>query len=84
MSMAALGIQALKKLTRPVKRAISSLFSGRRVCTDCFGMFVIGLQARTGDVKAEEVEVLLVEPAEDLPQVLAVLALVNRADQNVI
>ena len=61
MSMAALGIQALKKLTRPVKRAISSLFSGRRVCTDCFGMFVIGPQTRTGDVEAEEVEVLLVE-----------------------
>ena len=28
---------------------------------DCFGIFVIGLQARTGDVEVEEVEVLLVE-----------------------
>ena len=62
-------------------------------------MLVIGPQAHLGDVEAEEVEVLLVElglphvdgeeagevePAEDLPQVFAVLSLVNRADQNVV
>ena len=32
---------------------------GRRVCADCFSMFVIGPQARTGDGEAEEVEVSL-------------------------
>ena len=61
-------------------------------------MLVIGPQAHLGDVEAEEVEVLLVElglphvdgepcdveQVEDLPQVVAVLILVNRADQNVV
>ena len=34
---------------------------GCRICADCFGLFVIGLQARIGNVEVEEVKVLLVE-----------------------
>ena len=66
----------------------------RRVCADGLSVLVVGLQACLGDVEAEIVEVLLVELrfslvdgeagvvllAEDLPQVVAVLLLVNLAD----
>ena len=60
MSLAALGMQDMKKLTRPIKHAISSLFwgAGYMQTQDCFSMLVIGPQARLGDV---EVKVLLVE-----------------------